>query len=168
MSSEKVSSIKPSQKDGFVTEASSCAFADGAAGLMLASSTFDNSIAKPLAKIIAYSEAGCDPGEFLQAVVPAAQLALSKAGLKVDEIDLWEVHETFAFVPLFFMREMGIGKEKVNVFGGAVALGHPMGCTGARIVNTLVSALTVRKKKLGVAVMCNGGGGACGLVIEML
>jgi acetyl-CoA C-acetyltransferase len=120
----------------------------------------------PIATIVAYGEGGCEPELFPTATVGAARNALKKAGLTVEDIDLWEVNEAFAMVPLYFHKEMGVDMNKINVLGGALAIGHPLGCTGIRLVNTLISALKIKGKKRGLATLCNGGGGATAVIIE--
>lgn len=169
----KVSSLRPCfNTDGTITAATSSALADGAACILLASENYvkshENQIAKPIAKIIAYSDAERDPKEFTLAPVDAAKKALKKAGLSANQIDLWEVNEAFACVPLMFMKELQLNEDIVNVFGGGISVGHPLGCTGVRIVNTLISALKAKGKKIGLAALCNGGGGANAVIIELI
>lgn len=169
----KVASLRPCfNTDGTITAASSSALADGAACIVLASENYlkshENQIAKPIAKILAYSDAERDPKEFALAPVDAARKVLKKAGLSVDQIDLWEVNEAFAAVPLMFIKELQIKEDIVNIFGGGISIGHPLGCTGVRIVNTLISALKAKGKKIGLATLCNGGGGANAVIIELV
>ena len=167
---EKVPNLKPCfNKDGTITAASSSAIADGAAAVVLASEEFvKERNLKPIAKIIAYADAGRDPSEYTLAPIDAAKKALEKAKKEVSDIELWEVNEAFAVVPLMFMKQMNISSDIVNVFGGAVSIGHPLGCTGVRIVNTLISALKAKGKKIGLATLCNGGGGASAVIIELM
>jgi acetyl-CoA C-acetyltransferase len=106
------------------------------------------------------------PGWFTTAPVPAAQKLLAKIGWSVDDVDLWEVHEAFAVVPMAFMHEMGIVRDKINVNGGACALGHPIGASGARIIVTLLHALETRGLKRGIAAICIGGGEGTAIAIE--
>jgi acetyl-CoA C-acetyltransferase len=167
---EKLPLLRPCfTSGGILTAASSSALADGAAGVVVASSDFAQRVgATPIARIVAYGDGGCDPMIFPAAILVAVRAALKKADLGPDQIDLWEINEAFAMVPLYFMKEMGVPEEKVNVLGGAVAIGHPLGCTGIRIVNTLISALRIRQKRLGLAALCNGGGGSVAVVVELL
>lgn len=169
---EKVSTLRPCfNANGTITAASSSALADGAAAVVLASENYvlshSDKIAKPIAKIISYANAERDPKEFTLAPIDAAKKALDKAGLSIDQIDLWEVNEAFAVVPLMLIKELKIKEDIVNVFGGGISLGHPLGCTGVRIVNTLISALKAKGKKIGLATLCNGGGGANAIIIEL-
>jgi acetyl-CoA C-acetyltransferase len=167
---EKVPLLRPCfRADGLLTAASSSAIADGAAGVVVASAEFAAAHNLPaLARVVAYGEGGCDPAVFPTATVGAARSALRKAGLDAGQIDLWEVNEAFATVPLYFAREMGISLDIVNVLGGALAIGHPLGCTGIRLINTLLSALRINEKKWGLATLCNGGGGAVAVIIELI
>ncbi|OHT16632.1 Acetyl-CoA acetyltransferase [Tritrichomonas foetus] len=167
---EKVPNLRPCfNKDGTITAATSSAIADGAASVVLASEEYVKSHnLKPIARIVSYADAGREPAEFTLAPVDAARKALQKAGKTIDDVDLWEVNEAFACVPLMFMKVLQISEEKVNIFGGGVSIGHPLGCTGVRIVNTLISALKYKGLKTGVATLCNGGGGASAVVIELV
>ena len=169
---EKVPKLRPcfiTDETGTITAANSSSISDGAAAIILASGNIVKELSlKPIAKLISWADAGVDPADFPLAPVFASQKALKKAKLDKSQIDLWEVNEAFAAVPLLFKKEMNISEDILNVLGGAVALGHPLGCTGCRIVNTLISALETKKKKIGVATLCNGGGGATALIIEMI
>jgi acetyl-CoA C-acetyltransferase len=167
---EKLPLLTPCFTDGGVlTAASSSALADGAAGVIVASADFANRAGvTPIARVVAYADGGCDPSIFPAAILVSVRAALKKADLTPEQIDLWEINEAFAMVPLYFMKEMGVPEEKVNVLGGAIAMGHPLGCTGIRIVNTLISALRIRQKRLGLAALCNGGGGSVAVVLELL
>jgi acetyl-CoA C-acetyltransferase len=167
---EKIPTLKPCfNTNGVITAASASALADGAAGLLLANESFvkENGLT-PVAKILGYGEVGCDPSLFPTSPLGATRNALKRANFEVDDIDLWEVNEAFAMVPLYFMKELKVPVERINVLGGAVAMGHPLGCTGVRIVNTLISGLKIQEKKIGMATLCNGGGGACALIIERM
>jgi acetyl-CoA C-acetyltransferase len=167
---QKIPLLKPCfHPDGVITAATSSALGDGSAGLLLANESFvkENGL-NPVAKILAYGENGCTPSLFPTSPLGAARNALKRANLDVDDIDLWEVNEAFAMVPLYFMRMLEVPIEKINVLGGAVAIGHPLGCTGVRIVNTLISGLKIKDKRIGVATLCNGGGGACALILERM
>ncbi|MFI0547106.1 MAG: thiolase C-terminal domain-containing protein, partial [Brachymonas sp.] len=156
-------------KDGTVTAASSSSISDGAAALvMMRAETAEKLGSKPLARLVAHATHSHQPEWFTTAPIGAAQKALAKAGWSKEEVDLWEVNEAFAAVTMAFMHEMGVGHDVVNVNGGACALGHPVGATGARIMTTLIYALQARGKKRGVAALCIGGGEATAVAIELL
>jgi len=123
---------------------------------------------RPLARLVAFGAHAQEPAWFTTAPVPATRHALAAAGWQVDDVDLWEVNEAFAVVPLAFMRELGVPHEKLNVRGGAIALGHPIGCSGARILVTLIAALRERGLKRGVAAICIGGGEGLAACVELL
>jgi acetyl-CoA C-acetyltransferase len=165
---EKIPLLKPAfRKDGTVTAANSSSISDGAAALVLASR--DAAEARGLtvrARILGHASHAQAPGLFTTAPVPAAQKLLKKIGWGVDDVDLWEVNEAFAVVPMAFMQEMGLSRDKVNVNGGACALGHPIGASGARIMVTLLNALEKRGLKRGVAAICIGGGEGTAIAIE--
>lgn len=156
-------------KDGTVTAANASTINDGAAALVLAS---EQAVKKynlvPIAEIVAYGDAAHEPERFTTAPVKAANKILEKTGLKKEDIDLWEVNEAFSVVTLAFNKSMGIDNSKVNVHGGAVSLGHPLGASGARIVVTLVHALKTKGLKTGLATLCNGGGGAGVMIIRSI
>ena len=122
----------------------------------------------PRARIVAAALSGADPTIMLTGPMPAARKALAKAGMTVDQIDLFEVNEAFAAVPMRFMKEMGVPHEKVNVNGGAIAMGHPLGATGAMILNTLIDELHRRKLRYGLATLCVGGGMGIATIVEAL
>ncbi|KIC35940.1 thiolase family protein [Leisingera sp. ANG-M7] len=165
---EKIPTLKPAfRKDGTVTAANASSISDGAAALVLASS--EAAEAKGLnvrARILGHDSHAQAPGWFTTAPVPAAQKLLKSIGWTVEDVDLWEVNEAFAVVPMAFMHEMGISRDKVNVNGGACALGHPIGASGARIMVTLLNALEKRGLKRGVAAICIGGGEGTAIAIE--
>ena len=165
---EKIPQLKPAfRKDGTVTAANSSSISDGAAALVLASE--DAAKAKGLnirARIMGHASHAQAPGLFTTAPVPAAGKLLERLGWSVDDVDLWEVNEAFAVVPMAFMQEMGIARDKLNVNGGACALGHPIGASGARIMVTLLNALETRGLKRGVAAICIGGGEGTAIAIE--
>ena len=167
---DKIPSLKPAfQKDGTITPANASTLNDGAAALVL--TTADTALArdlKPIARIVAFGGHAQDPLWFTTAPVHAAQSALEAAGWTVDDVDLWEVNEAFAVVPMAFAQELGIPADKLNVRGGAISLGHPIGASGARIVVTLIAALRERGKKLGVAAICIGGGEGLAVCVELL
>jgi acetyl-CoA C-acetyltransferase len=167
---EKMRLLKPAfSPNGTVTAANASPMNDGASAQILASEAFvqTNNI-KPIAKIIAYAEAEQDPTFFTTTPVLATKKVLEKANLTVNDIDFFEVNEAFAVVPLAFMQLLNIPIEKMNVFGGAVALGHPLGSSGSRIIVTLLNVLQTNKAKYGLASICNGGGGASSIIIENL
>ncbi|HAV49610.1 MAG TPA: acetyl-CoA C-acetyltransferase, partial [Brevundimonas sp.] len=119
-----------------------------------------------VARVVAHAAHAHEPGLFTTAPVPAMQKALKKAGWSVDDVDLWEINEAFAVVPMIAMKEMGMSRDKVNVNGGACALGHPIGASGARILATLLGALEAHGKTKGVASLCIGGGEAVAMAVE--
>jgi acetyl-CoA C-acetyltransferase len=159
---EKIPSLKPAfRPNGTVTAANASSISDGAAALVLSA---DNSRAR--ARIVGHASHAQAPGWFTTAPVPAAQKLLAKIGWEVDDVDLWEVNEAFAVVPMAFMHEMHIPRDIVNVNGGACALGHPIGASGTRIIVTLLNALETRGLKRGVAAICIGGGEGTAIAIE--
>lgn len=154
-------------KEGTVTAANASTINDGAASLILASKeAVEKYGLKPLARIISYADAAQEPQWFTTAPVKAAQKALDKAGLSVDQIDYFEVNEAFAVVAQAFAQLMGISEDRMNIHGGAVALGHPLGASGARILVTLLHVLEQKQAKTGMAAICNGGGGASAIIVE--
>jgi acetyl-CoA C-acetyltransferase len=167
---DKIPSLKPAfKKDGTITAASSSSINDGAAALvMMKESTAARLGCKPLARIVSHATHAQEPEWFATAPVGATQKALAKAGWAVGDVDLWEVNEAFAVVPMALMKELNVPHEKVNVNGGACALGHPIGASGARIMVTLMYALQARGLKKGLATLCIGGGEATAVALEML
>jgi acetyl-CoA C-acetyltransferase len=167
---EKIPLLKPAfRKDGTVTAANSSSISDGAAALILASA--DAAAAQGLnvrARILGHTSHAQAPALFTTAPVPAAQKLLAKIGWTKDDVDLWEVNEAFAVVPMAFMHEMDLSRDKVNVHGGACALGHPIGASGARIMVTLLNALERYDLKRGVAAICIGGGEGTAIAIERM
>ncbi len=165
---EKIPQLKPAFREGgTVTAANSSSISDGAAALVIASR--EAAVAQGLnirARILGHASHAQAPGWFTTAPVPAAQKLLKRLGWSVDDVDLWEVNEAFAVVPMAFMHEMGLPRERVNVNGGACALGHPIGASGARIMVTLLNALEKRGLKRGVAAICIGGGEGTAIAIE--
>lgn len=165
---DKIPQLKPAFREGgTVTAANSSSISDGAAALVLASA--DVAKTKGLTvrgKIMGHASHAQAPGLFTTAPVPAAQKLLKKIGWSKDDVDLWEVNEAFAVVPLAFMHEMGLNHDIVNVNGGACALGHPIGASGARILVTLLNALEKRGLKRGIAAICIGGGEGTAIAIE--
>lgn len=167
---EKVSKLKPSfVEDGTITAANASNLNDGAAALLLASAeAVEKYNLKPLARIIGYADAALAPEWFTIAPSVAIPKALRRANLVLEAIDFFEINEAYAAVALANQKILGLDPAKVNVYGGAVAIGHPLGASGARIICTLVSVLRQEKGKYGVAAICNGGGGATAIVIENL
>jgi acetyl-CoA C-acetyltransferase len=167
---DKIATLKPAfKKDGTITAASSSSINDGAAALvMMRGSTAAKLGCQPLAKIVSHAMHAQEPNWFTTAPVGATQKALAKAGWNVADVDLWEVNEAFAVVPMALMAELKVAHEIVNVNGGACALGHPIGASGARIMVTLMHALKARGLKKGVATLCIGGGEGTAVCLEML
>ncbi len=159
---ESVAKLKPAfQKDGTVTAASSSGINDGAAALLVTSRQ-----AKPLARIVATAVAGVDPSCMGLGPIPATQKVLKRAGLTIDQIDLIELNEAFAAQAIACIRELKLDPAKVNVYGGAIALGHPLGATGARLLTTLVHALRRTKSRYGLCAMCIGVGQGIAMIVE--
>jgi len=167
---DKLASLAPSFKpDGVVTAGSSSQISDGAAALLIMSEARAKALKlTPRARIVATSLAGVDPTIMLTGPIPATQRVLKKAGLKIDQIDLFEINEAFASVVLAWERELHPDMGRVNVNGGAIALGHPLGCSGARLMNTLLHELERSKKRYGLQTMCIGFGQGIGTIIERL
>ncbi|MBX2815451.1 MAG: thiolase family protein [Saprospiraceae bacterium] len=167
---EKIPSLRPAfSKDGTVTAANASTINDGAAAVLLASKDAVEQFGlTPLARIASYADAAQEPAFFTTAPTLAAPKALQRAGLSWADIDLIEVNEAFAVVPLVFASELELDMAKINVHGGAVSLGHPLGASGARILVTLIHALKTHKGRYGLAAICNGGGGASAMVVENL
>ncbi|WP_027014246.1 acetyl-CoA C-acyltransferase [Comamonas composti] len=167
---DKIPGLRPAfKKDGTITAASSSSINDGAAALVLMrESTAKAMGCKPLARIVAHATHAQEPEWFTTAPVGATEKALRKAGWQAADVDLWEINEAFAVVPMALMHELKVPHDKVNVNGGACALGHPIGASGARILVTLLHALQARGKKKGLATLCIGGGEATAMAIELL
>jgi len=167
---EKIPTLRPAfNKDGLVTAATSSSISDGAAALvMMTESEAKKRGAKPLARIVAYASNAHEPEWFTTAPVGAIKKVLDKAGWKASDVDLFEVNEAFAVVTMAAMKDVGIPHDKVNVNGGACALGHPIGATGARIITTLIYALKKRGGKKGVAALCIGGGEGTAIALEVM
>jgi acetyl-CoA C-acetyltransferase len=165
---EKMGSLKPAfQKEGTVTAANASKINDGASALVLAGEKAAAS-AKPIARILSQASFAQEPEWFTTAPIAAAKKAAERAGVPLASIDLFEVNEAFAVVAMAFVKDLDLDPNKVNVNGGAVALGHPIGASGARILTTLVHALKARKRKYGLASICIGGGEATAMVVEAL
>jgi acetyl-CoA C-acetyltransferase len=167
---EKIPGLKPAfDKNGTITAANASKINDGAAAhVLMAESEATKRGLKPLARIIAHGTFAHQPKYFTTAPVGAIKAALAKANLRVADIDLWEINEAFSVVTQVAMKELEIQAEKVNVHGGAVAIGHPIGASGARILATLVHALQTHNKRYGLATLCIGGGEAVALIIERI
>ena len=167
---DKIPSLNPSfQKDGTVTAANASTMNDGAAALVLMSKEKAHELGlKPIAKILAYADAEQAPEWFTTTPSLAVPKAVAKAGLKMEDISYWELNEAFAVVGIENTKRMKLDPSKVNVHGGAVSIGHPLGCSGARIIVTLINVLKANNAKYGAAGICNGGGGASAMVIENL
>jgi acetyl-CoA C-acetyltransferase len=165
---DKVASLKPVfKKDGTVTAANASSIDDGASAVVVASEEKAKTLgSKPMAKIIAYATHAQKPEWFTTAPTEAINKAIAKAGMKLEDIDLFEVNEAFASVAIITQRNLNIPIEKINVHGGAIALGHPIGASGARVLTTLIYALKRYNKKYGLASLCIGGGEAVAMIIE--
>jgi acetyl-CoA C-acetyltransferase len=167
---ERVPLLKPAfAPNGTITAATASSISDGAAALVLTrASVAEREGLNPVARIVAHAAHAQEPRLFTTAPVPAMKKVLARAGWTLADVDLFEINEAFAVVPMIAMRELGIGHDKVNVNGGACALGHPIGASGARILATLVSALQTHKGKRGLASICIGGGEATAMAVELL
>ena len=167
---EKIPQLKAAfAKDGTITAATSSSISDGAAALVFTRQSVAEKLGKqPIARVVAHAAHAQEPSKFTSAPVPAIQKVLDKAGWTVNDVDLFEVNEAFACVAMIAMRDIGIPHEKINVNGGATALGHPIGASGARITTTLIAALQDRGLKRGVASLCIGGGEATAIALELV
>ena len=167
---EKLAGLKPAfKKDGTVTAGNASGINDGSAALVLMTADKAKALGiKPLARILGYGSGGVDPSIMGMGPVPATRKALAKAGLKIEDLDLIEANEAFAAQFLAVGKELGWPAEKVNIHGGAIALGHPIGASGARILVTLLHALEEQNKKIGLATLCIGGGQGCATIVERL
>lgn len=165
---DKISSLRPAfSKEGTVTAANASTINDGAGAVLLMSESKAKELGlKPLATIISYADAAQEPNWFTIAPSKALPKALDKANLTIKDIDFFELNEAFSVVGLANIKLLGLDKEKVNVNGGAVSLGHPLGCSGVRILITLINVLKQNNAKKGAAAICNGGGGASAMIIE--
>ena len=167
---DKIPSLRPAfTKDGTVTAANASTINDGGAALILMSAEKAKELnIKPLAKILSYADAAHEPKWFTTAPAKALPKALAKANITIDDVDFFELNEAFSVVGLANMKILGLSPDKVNVNGGAVSLGHPLGVSGARIVIALTSILAQNHAKIGAAAICNGGGGASAIVLERM
>ncbi|UKK85268.1 acetyl-CoA C-acyltransferase [Sphingopyxis sp. BSN-002] len=167
---DKIPTLKPAfAKDGTITAATSSSISDGAAAVVLSrQSVADAKGAKPVAKLVAHAAHAQEPKDFTIAPVGAINKVLAKAGWSIGDVDLFEVNEAFACVAMFAMHDLGIPHEKINVHGGATALGHPIGASGTRIITTLIAALQRHGKTRGIASLCIGGGEATAVAVELV
>ncbi len=167
---EKIKLLKPAfNKEGSITAANASSLNDGAAVILVASQRKSEELGlKPIARIIAHCSFAMEPVNFTRAPIYAIQKVVEKAKLNISDIDLFEINEAFSCVPLVAMKELKLPYEKVNIYGGAVSMGHPIGASGARILVTLLNALEQENKKLGLASICIGGGEASAIIIERL
>ena len=167
---DKVSKLRPAfEKEGTVTAVNASKINDGAAALVLISKAKADELGiTPIAKVLSYADASQEPDWFTTTPAKAIPKAIQKAGIAKEDVDFYEINEAFSVVALANIKELDLDAEKVNVFGGAVSLGHPIGTSGARIVATLTSVLKHKEGKIGVAGICNGGGGASAMVIERM
>lgn len=167
---EKMATLRPVfEKDGTVTAANASTLNDGAAALLLSSEERANELGlKPVARIVSQASAAKAPEWFTVAPNDAVRLAVKRAGLQMSDIDLFEINEAFSVVCIANNQLLELDPAKVNIWGGAVSIGHPIGCSGARIIGTLINALRTNGKRYGVAGICNGGGGASAMVVEIL
>ena len=167
---EKIPSLRPVfDSEGTITAANASTINDGSSALLLMSMEKANELGvKPLAKIISYADAAQDPEWFTTAPAKAIPVALHKANIDIKDVDYFELNEAFSVVGLANIQILGIDKQKVNIYGGAVSLGHPLGSSGSRIIVTLLNILNRKNARIGVAGICNGGGGASAMVIELI
>jgi acetyl-CoA C-acetyltransferase len=166
---ESIASVKLLKEGGKITAANASQICDGASGVMVVSEAALKAHGlAPLARIVNLTVTGGDPVIMLEEVIPATRRALDRSGMKIDEIDLYEVNEAFAPVPLAWLREVGADPARLNVNGGAIALGHPLGASGTKLMTTLVHALRARGKRYGLQTMCEGGGLANVTIVEAL
>jgi acetyl-CoA C-acetyltransferase len=167
---DKIPTLKPAfAKDGTITAANASSISDGAAALVMTRESVAKAMGLPVvARVITHASHAHEPGLFTTAPVPAMKKALDRAGWTVADVDLWEINEAFAVVAMIAQKELGIDRDKLNVNGGATALGHPIGASGARILSTLLAALQARGGKKGVASLCIGGGEAVAMAVELV
>ncbi len=167
---DKMATLKPVfEKDGTVTAANASTLNDGASALLISSEERATELGlKPVARIVSQASAAKAPEWFTTAPNDAVRLAVKRAGLQMSDIDLFEINEAFAVVCIANNQLLELDPAKVNIWGGAVSIGHPIGCSGARIITTLINALRSNGKRYGVAGICNGGGGASAVVIETI
>lgn len=163
--------MKPAfiQQNGTVTAPNSSPLSDGGAAIVLVSARKVEELGlKPIAKVVSWADAAQAPAKFTTSPALAIPKALKAAGLTKEQVDFYEINEAFSVVACANQKILGLPSEKLNVFGGAVALGHPLGCSGARIIATLINVLQTKQGKVGCAAVCNGGGGASAFVLELV
>lgn len=167
---DKIPNLRPVfSPDGTVTAANASTINDGGAAMILASGRRVKELnLKPIARIVAYADAEQEPIWFTTTPIAATRKVLEKAGMQLSDIDYFEINEAFAVVALAYMKELELSPDKVNLFGGAVSLGHPLGVSGARIMGTLINILHQKQGRYGLAAICNGGGGASAVILERL
>lgn len=167
---DKIPALKPAfAKDGTITAATSSSISDGAAAVVMTRQSVADAAGKaPVARLIAHAAHAQAPKDFTIAPIGAINKCLARAGWRIDDVDLFEVNEAFACVAMFAMRDLGIAHEKINIHGGATALGHPIGASGTRIITTLIGALKATGKKRGIASLCIGGGEATAVAVELV
>ncbi len=167
---EKIPTLRPVfSPQGTVTAANASTINDGGVAMILASGRKIKELnLKPIARIVAYADAEQEPVWFTTTPIAATRKVLKKAGMQLSDIDYFEINEAFAVVALAYMKELGLEPDKVNLFGGAVSLGHPLGVSGARIMGTLINVLHQKQGRYGLAAICNGGGGASAVILERL
>ena len=164
---EKIAKLKPIIEGGIVSPGSSSQMCDGASGLLIVNENGLKALGvQPMARIHHFSVTGGDPVIMLESPLAATDRALKKAGMKLDDIDIFEINEAFASVPLAWLKHTGADPKKMNIYGGAIALGHPLGASGTKLMTTLVHALKNEKKRFGLQSMCEGGGMANVTIIE--
>ena len=165
---KKILGLKPVfKKNGSITAANASSINDGAAAILLGSKNIDTSL-NPIAKIIAHTSFAMEPVYFTKAPIYAIQKLIKKSGVMIEDIDLFEINEAFSCVTLAAIKELKIDEDKVNIHGGAVSLGHPIGASGARVLVTLLNALQLNEKRYGIACLCIGGGEASAMLVEMI
>jgi acetyl-CoA C-acetyltransferase len=166
----KIPALRPAfSKDGTITAANASSISDGAAALVMTrASTAEAKNLKPVARVVAHTAHAREPAQFTTAPIGAIERLLEKTGWKIADVDLFEINEAFACVTMFAMKDLGIPHEKVNIHGGATAMGHPIGASGARILATLIAALERTGGKRGIASLCIGGGEATAMAVELV
>jgi acetyl-CoA C-acetyltransferase len=167
---EKLAALKPVFKPGgILTAGNSSQLSDGASALVITSDEYaERAGLKPIARIVAYNTGGVRPELVMEAPIPTTRELLRKAGMSIEEIDLFEHNEAYSTASIAVRRELGVDEKKFNVKGGAVALGHPIGCSGARVLTTLLYSLRQRRKRYGLATLCLGGGNAVSMIVESI
>jgi acetyl-CoA C-acetyltransferase len=165
---EKLAKLKPVFRPGGVlTAGNSSQLSDGASALVVASEEAAERLGvKPMARIVAYGTGGLEPARVMEAPIPTTRALLKEAKMTVDDIDLFEHNEAYSTASIAVRKSLGVNESRFNIYGGAVALGHPIGCSGARVLTTLVYALRGTGKKTGLATLCLGGGNAVSMIIE--